>query len=417
MTKVTNSLSFQGEFKALETFNSSFLRTKCKVFAFGNNRNASNITEDAFNKAKKSLAFIPVVAKFSDNKDVYGSNGDLEGHNVELEKDSNGDWVLRHDTFPIGVVSPNANISFEEVNEGTELEPEYKTYVVVDEVFLWKRYDATKKIEEWLSNGVTPKVSMEINNIEGSFNNDNYFRVDSFEFEAIAALGSDIEPCFPFAQIEQYSLIDVKKEFEQMLNELKFTLQEGGKEMEENTVAAVVEEVLPTEDSVDEVIETVESDVVEQEFTTDETSEEAEEVVEEDTESVEVEEVAEEVEVIDYQSEFTQLQEKYEAMKLEMEELKTFKTSVLAEQRKVAEDELFESFSAELTEEDVKELKETASEFNLEQIEEKLYTLVGKKKASFSKQPKKEKQTSIKIEVEHQDEKPLPYGGIFEKYK
>lgn len=107
---------------------------------------------------------------------------------------------------------------------------------------------------------------------------------------------------------------------------------------------------------------------------------------------------------------FTKLEE-------EVKGLRQFKEEKLSEERSEKEQELFQSFSSELTEEEMKELKETASDFTLEQIEEKLFTLVGKKKATFSKQGKKEKQTSIKIEVEPQDEKPLPYGGIFEKYK
>ncbi|AZV43717.1 hypothetical protein BAOM_3108 [Peribacillus asahii] len=96
--------------------------------------------------------------------------------------------------------------------------------------------------------------------------------------------------------------------------------------------------------------------------------------------------------------------------------LRQFKQEKLSAERLKEEQSLFESFSTELTEDEMKEVKEIASEFTLEQIEEKLFTLVGKKKANFSKQTKKEKSSSIKIEFEHKDEEVVPYGGILNKY-
>lgn len=417
MIKVNNNLSFQGEMGEIQSYNSSFLKTKCKVFAFGKNRNASSISELAFDKARKSLAFIPVVANYSEKEDTYGSDGDLEGHNVVLDKDRNGNWSIKHDTFPIGVVSPNANITYEEVNEGTETNPDFKTYVVVDEVFLWKRYDATQKIEEWLNNGNSPKVSMEITNIEGSFGKDNYFNIESFEFDAICALGSDIEPCFPMAQIENYSLIDIKKEFELMLKELKFTL-EGGNQVELEQVTETVEEVV-------EVVETTEeAEVVEEtkeEFQVEETTETVE-TTEEVVEETVTEEVVEEVETVDYQAKFTELEkefttlkENYANLETELTQLREFKSTKLAEERTIAENEIYERFTAELSEDEIAQVKETASEFTLEQLEEKLFTLVGKKKATFSKQIKKEKQP-IKIELDFEEKEVVsPYGNLFDK--
>lgn len=117
-----------------------------------------------------------------------------------------------------------------------------------------------------------------------------------------------------------------------------------------------------------------------------------------------------------FNKEKEELQQNYTKLEDEVKSLRQFKEEKLSAERSQKEQDLFESFSTELTEEDMKELKEHASEFTLEQIEEKLYTLVGKKKASFSKQPKKEKQSSIKIEVEHKDDEPLVYGGLFERF-
>lgn len=123
-----------------------------------------------------------------------------------------------------------------------------------------------------------------------------------------------------------------------------------------------------------------------------------------------------EIAVNEVKDEFAVIQKNFTVLEEEVKGLRQFKEEKLTIERSEKEQELFESFSTELTEDDVKELKETASEFTLEQLEEKLFTLVGKKKATFSRQPKKEKQTSIKIEVEHNEEKPVMYGGLFDKY-
>lgn len=116
-------------------------------------------------------------------------------------------------------------------------------------------------------------------------------------------------------------------------------------------------------------------------------------------------------------SDLETVSENFAKLEEEVNGLRQFKEDKLSKERSEKEQELFRSFSLELTDDEMKEVKDAASDFTLEQIEEKLYTLVGKKKANFAKQNKKEKQTSIKIEVEHNEEKPLPYGGIFEKYK
>jgi hypothetical protein len=119
--------------------------------------------------------------------------------------------------------------------------------------------------------------------------------------------------------------------------------------------------------------------------------------------------------VFDVNKELTTLSDNFTKLEEEVKGLREFKELKVTQERVEKETELFESFSAELTEDEMLPVKETSSEFNLEQLEEKLFTLVGKKKATFSKQPKKEKQT-VKIEVEHTQEETKAYGGLFEKY-
>ena len=229
IAKVDNRIALKGYFEGIEDYNESFKKVKIKVHALGKNKNYSNILPSAFEKAKESIYNIPIVAKYNSGKDKYGLNGDLESHNTILEADRNGNLIIKQDTYPIGVVSSNANITFEDINEGSEENPDIKRYIVVDNVFLWKRYDATQKIEEWLENGIVPHVSMEIGSIVGDMDSDGYFTIIDYKYEAICALGSEIEPCFPMAQIENYNKQSFSEQFYEMINELKKSVNINGR--------------------------------------------------------------------------------------------------------------------------------------------------------------------------------------------
>jgi hypothetical protein len=119
--------------------------------------------------------------------------------------------------------------------------------------------------------------------------------------------------------------------------------------------------------------------------------------------------------VFDVNKELKTLTENFTKLEDEVKGLREFKELKATQERVEKETVLFDSFSAELTEDEMKPLKDSVSEYSLEQLEEKLFTLVGKKKATFSKQPKKEKQT-VKIEVEHVEVEEKAYGGLFDKY-
>jgi hypothetical protein len=215
-----------GMFESIEPYNSSFKSVKMRIFAFSKNRNLSNITEQSFLLAKSSLYNCPIVSKYiEDETDSFGLDGDLSGHNATLKKtiDKNtGDEIysIYNDTFPIGLIPNSANIYQEEVNEGTEENPDIKTYVVAEGCLLWMRYDASRKIDEWLNNGIIPKISMEIKILSGVME-ENYYKINSFEFEAVCALSSKKEPCFKMAEISNYTKQDFEKSYSEMLKELK----------------------------------------------------------------------------------------------------------------------------------------------------------------------------------------------------
>lgn len=265
-------LSLHANFEDIQEYNSSILVAKMKVFAFGKNLNLSSISQSAFESEKthKSIYNIPVVAKFTEDEDIYGKYGDLEGHNSKLSTDKNGNLTIIADTFPIGVIGSDANITYEQVNEGTYESPDYKTYVCVDKVYLWKRYDAVQKIQEWMNEGIPPKVSMEIGNIIGHYSKEEgCYVIESYEFEAVAALGSTVTPCFPMAQIESYSNQTFEDAYYSMLKELKFSMQQNDvpvaeevKELEEGGNKIVPENIL----ALLEKYSLTENDLVEKEI-------------------------------------------------------------------------------------------------------------------------------------------------------
>lgn len=106
----------------------------------------------------------------------------------------------------------------------------------------------------------------------------------------------------------------------------------------------------------------------------------------------------------------------YASVKEENEALKQFKADTLSSQRKEKEKELYEKFNLELSEDDINSVKAISEGLSIQQIEEKLFTLLGKKKANFSSS-KKEKDTTVKIPFNKEnDDTQLVYGGLFEKF-
>lgn len=116
------------------------------------------------------------------------------------------------------------------------------------------------------------------------------------------------------------------------------------------------------------------------------------------------------------QSDLDDIKDKYSKIEEEAKELREFKHNKLATERQEAENELFEQFSNDLSDEDISEIKEKASEYSIEDLENKLYALVGKKKANFSQTKTKK---SVKIGVDnHEDENKSnkSYAHLFDKY-
>lgn len=100
----------------------------------------------------------------------------------------------------------------------------------------------------------------------------------------------------------------------------------------------------------------------------------------------------------------------------EVEKLKEFKTEAEKEQRERAESEIFEKFDKELSDnEEYKTLKANCSKMEIDELNDKCFSILGKKLAKFSaKEPKK---SSVRMPVsEVEKEESFSYEDLYEKY-
>ena len=388
-----------------EANDTRFTKVKIWLMHLHENLNGSYFSKEVVTEAIPTLANTPILAFIEENSD---GEIDFSDHRMVLVK-KDGEISIKYLGQAIGVIPSDNNARFETrlCDDGIERE------FLVCEGLIWNKWDDPIDI---FNRDVVKWQSMELHDdYEGYWGDDGLFHFTKFKFFGACALGKDVLPAMRNATIEaQFSYNDIFKDIQEKMEQFKVFFQKGGQVMEDvKEQMEVVDEV----ETVETTDEQQEEDVVEQEF---ENTASTEEVVE-TTESTE--ETNEETDEVDYKAEyekvkadFEQLQEKFNNLEKELEELRQFKASKLAEERAKAEQELYERFSVELTEEEIEEVKAVASEYTLEQLEEKLFTLVGKKKANFSKQTKKEKQpVKIALEIETK-EKASRYGDLFERF-
>jgi hypothetical protein len=203
-----SKLTFGVEIKEVEQINPLF--SKCKVYICYSdlNRNNSVISKELINEKIDTLKNCPIVGQFNKNKD------DFTDHGGAVEQDKSGEWKYVVTTVPYGVVPESSDIKWEYING--------KDYLTCTG-FLWtSRYpEAQKVIDEG-----RPQ-SMEIEAVQGSYNNKKEFMVSDFVFSALTILGEDVEPCFEDAKIVGYAFSkeEFQQSFVQMVEELKFSLK------------------------------------------------------------------------------------------------------------------------------------------------------------------------------------------------
>jgi len=459
-------LDFQSSISEVKQVNPLFSTCKVRVLYTGKNRNMSIITKEAVDKAMPSIYNIPIVGEF------MVENQDYKGHGGKLDLDS---YKFLHTTKPYGVVPESATYEWETVKQADGTVREYLT---INGCYLW-----TGRYEEAFS--VVDKgkgQSMEIEVTNGKWvDEEEAYQIDDFLFSALCILGDDVEPAFENANIVGYSLDkdSFKKEFSQMLDELKISLKEN-KEVIDLTLQELLEKYSITVNELEsagivvegiegEALETVISDFAKkkkddkeeekpedkkpEDKKADEKPEDKKDAKSKDDKEEKPSDKKDEEKPSDKKEEkpadkkdeapsdkkdeeededkkkkkgkFTQedydnLLSEIKALKADNAKLQAFKKAVEDAQHEEKVFELITNLGLTDEDEGVAELKAQAMEVTLDEVEEKCYSLLGRKAYSSKKNFSKEKETvRIQFEQEKKDEKAQynPYGDLFDNYK
>lgn len=393
--------------------NSGFKKGKCKIAYAGKNRNYSDIPKEAFDNALKSLSLIPIVGNFKD--------GNFHGHDVAIELEGN-DVKFKDLTSPIGVVPETHNAEWVDVEDENG---NIKKYLECEVVFWFSRHE--EPVQFIIDNGYVGQ-SMELDIINGDFTDDGYFKIEEFQFSALCLLGTDdedasndVEPCFEQSEvtISQFALKkdEFKSNFSLMMDELKSAYTEETSEKEtdgdDSEVETETEEFENEENLNDDSNEADTND----EQDTDQESEEDTHDTEEDY-SVIIEDLNLQIETLT--SQVNSLSQENEDLKSNNEELNSFKEKTLKDEREIEENKLFDKYDELIDEEDesYKTIKESKSDFSIEQLKKELAFIFAEKQFNFSSNKNKNNNNLVKIGGDFQNTGEVsPYGSLFEKYQ
>ena len=439
---------YQGNLQNVEKghTNRSFKTATLRLLAVDVVANKTKYSKESILKALPTLRNIPIVGLLKG--DDFGS------HEAQMVLDEEVGLKTVYNTVPFGLIPESANFWFETANvNGKE-----QKFLCVD-VLLWKR----QKEVNVLAKRKQFNTSMEVTILSGNKDRTGVLHIDDFYFTAVCVLGNHIAPAFKGAQIQTYSEdTDVQDKINQMM--MEFAEQLGGETMsveetiltpeEQDVQAPVVEEVeTPTEETPEEtpVVEEPETPeagegeyqeetpVVEEPEATEPEVEEpktegesTEETPETDTPVAEeapaptLEETYETLKVehqglvdslMAKNQEMTDLQTAYETLKADYEDLKAFKDEVLAERRREAEEQLFNKFKDLEETPEFDQLKSTAKDYSIEELETQLYALMGRKFYAEQKPATKPTVTHVAYEATYQASTPTDsVFGLLDSY-
>ncbi len=444
------------EFINLQPLDINPLMSKCeiKVLYIGENRNHSYITEEVAADMAKTLRGAPIVGYYKEDKEDFADHGEQVIFDDEGIK-------FNCLTKPYGFVSPDAQVWFQEFEDTDDFGNKITRKYLMTTGYLWTgQYEEAKRVIE---KGNNQSMELDPDTIDGHWSTDvnngmDFFIINDAIFSKLCILGEDVEPCFEGASVtapqvsNSFSKVDdsFKQTLFTMMQDLKFALQEGGKDMEleENKTAEVVEEeVRNTEADVEETAETTEEEISTEDTETNEEVEETENSIETETTSTEEEaatsfeaeggdnssdaeesskdteepEVAaeeegetpseesdseeetseeeeesevEETETTEFSLEdYQKLQSEYSELESKYNELLDFKKTVEKEQK----EELIKSFYM-LSDAEKAEVREHMDEYSLEDIEAKLSVICVRNKVNFDSDDKAKNDKEVEEE-------------------
>jgi hypothetical protein len=220
-------LHFDSQVTDITQLNPNLSLAKCKIAYVGQNRNGSYITQECMDDMATQIAYSAVVGEWKENNDNFGDHGGK----IEITNDG---MQYIDTTSAYGCVT-NEPTWYEDV---IELDGNTHTYLCCNLILFTGKFPELQKIIE---NGSWQ--SMEINCLDIQ-QKDGLLYIQKAEFMALCILGKDIanpdnnvEPCFENSTIEvvkgQFAFMknEFKKEFSQMLFEIKESLTNDTKEV------------------------------------------------------------------------------------------------------------------------------------------------------------------------------------------
>lgn len=406
------------EFINLQPLDINPLMSTCeiKVLYLGENRNHSYISKEVAIDMAKSLRGAPIVGYYKEEKEDFADHGekvifDDEGIHFECM------------TRPYGFVSPDAKVWFQTFEDTDDFGNAVIREYLMTTGYLWTSQfeEANLPIEE----GKPQSMELDENSLDGHWSTNNktgmdFFIINDAIFSKLCILGDDVEPCFEGASITapdvstSFTKVDdtFKKTLYKMMQDLKFALEGGQSNMENDTIPNVeeplVNDPVPTENvGGDEGQSTIVEgqDPIQtlpaEDFTTqnkedkdnqndddnDEGNEDNNADEEDKNKDKEDDKTKHELEtqLEEMQTKFSELENKYN-------ELVAFKTKVDNEQK----DALIKSFYM-LSDEDKKDVIENKSKYSLEEIEAKLSVICFRNKVNFDLEDKSQNQNDENV--------------------
>ena len=380
-----------------------------------------------------------------------------------LHRNDDGEVSVKYLGQAIGLIPETNNAQWEirVTDSGESLE-----YLTV-EGLLWTKWDDPIDIIQ--RKGMTAQ-SMELSEEHsGYWDDEGYYVFENFKFFGACLLGEDVLPAMKnsTAELQFSSNNDINKIVENKLKEFNtlFSSQKGGNDLTQETnekveAQAEFENVDTTETQVEEEFKTItevsettevktevktidveedmENDKPNSEYSNDTTFEEEsttatettdepvntdetfEEEVKVETETTdetkeEFEETQTQVEEAETTTEsdianeaFAELTKEYEALKVEVEELRKFK-------RNSEINELYSKFQGKLSKSELDNVFANNTDKSVSDIENLIFVEIGKKNFSLAQQEKQVKQPEIQISRKPETNNDA-YGGLFSKY-
>ena len=371
--------------------NPSFHQAKTRIMAIESVANKCNFSVESVEKGLPTLKNVPIVTQYNNE------TGNFKGHEFDVDGSAM--------TYGIGVIPESAEQWIEEVEENGVT----KHYLCSD-VLLWKRQ---KKEFEFIQNHKDLSVSMEVMITDATFDDDVY-NINSFYFTAVTVLGIGVTPAFNSANITFSQMNNV----EQMMFELnnfeseENTMPKASKQFEEEQAVEPQEAAEPQQTQAE--VEQPKEEPKEPEIDYKKLLEE------EQVESGRtIRALTEERDVLTQQLsdlKKSQSKEMEEIMK-ELEDLRSYKSNIEKEQRKVAIEGVLDNFKDLQEVDEFKELMKGIDNLTPQQLEDKCYAIVGKQaRAKRAKQPVVAPKVNITSSTkEKPSTKDDRYGGLLFK--